>query len=323
MTAKFLALVEELFGPTGRWQVAVAACLITAAASLWFTLGPAGGERVRLKSAQQLDDYYVEQGYTMQALRAGNAKVPRVFITTVPDNWAKDLDIPRKKSLFFRTLLPLVLQVNADIRADRVRLTGLRKRIAAGEAPDHKDHAWLLELAERYAVVDADEVNAKTLLTSAQLAHLDTRVDIVPPSLALSQSAIESAWALSRFAVEGNALFGQWRYGKGLKPEDQRTELGDYRIATFKTPIASVRGYMKNLNTNPAYRPFRTQRKMAQKLGRVPQGEALAAGVLSYSERGAAYIEEVRRLIRSNGLGGTDTASLKDMEPIELRAGLF
>lgn len=323
MTSRFAAIRNHLQALNGGWRYAAMLCLLAAAGVFWFTLGPAGGTAIRLKSPEQLHDYYVNQGYTMQALRAGNAEVPRVFITSVPDDWAKELDIARKKSLFFRTLLPLVLQVNRDIRADRARLNDLRKRIAAGEMPEAPDRKWLWKLAERYKVIDADALEAKTPLTAAQLASLSARVDVVPPSLALSQGAIESAWALSRFAVEGNALFGQWHYGKGLKPEEQRTDLGDYRIASFKTPIASVRGYARNLNTNPAYRPFRLLRAAARKAGQVPQGTALAAGLTSYSERGEAYIEEVRSLIRSNGLSGADTSSLKDMEPIELRAGLF
>ncbi|MBT5944672.1 MAG: glucosaminidase [Rhodospirillaceae bacterium] len=292
-------------------------------AVLWFAVGPAGGSTVRIKSPAQLHTYFTDQGYTMQALQAGNARVPPVFITSVPDDWADGLDVKQKKSLFFRTLLPLVLQVNREILADRARLAGLRKRLTGGETLPAADRKWLFNLAANYGVIDREKTDAKTPLSRAQIATLYARVDVVPPSLALAQGAIESAYALSRFAVEGNALFGQWRYGKGLKPEDQREALGDYRIASFKTPFDSVHGYAQNLNSNPAYQAFRQLRSNARKAGATPRGLTLVKGLISYSERREAYIDEVRALINFNKLAATDTALLTDAEPIELRAGLF
>ena len=292
-------------------------------AVVWFVIGSAGGSTVRVKSTAQLHSYFLDRGYTMQALRAGNARVPPVFITSVPDEWAKDLDVEQKKSVFFRTLLPLVLQVNQDIRVDRMRLTELRERLAGGASPETRDQEWLFNLAASYGVVDRDETDAHTPLSAAQLETLNDRVDIVPPSLALAQGAIESAYALSRFAVEGNALFGQWRYGKGLKPEEQREALGDYRIASFKTPFDSVRSYAQNLNSNPAYKVFRQLRSDARKGGNLPRGLTLVQGLISYSERGGAYVDEVRALIKFNRLAPTDTARLVDAPPIELRADLF
>lgn len=303
------------------WWAGIAFVVLVACVVAWYTVGPASGTAIRLKSADQLHSYFVAHGYTMKALRTGQARVPPVFITSIPDDWAEGLDVERKKSLFFRTLLPLVLQVNREIRADRMRLTSLRKQKAGTLTSG--DRQWLFDLAAHYGVVDRKTANPDTPLTTAQLATLGARVDVIPPSLALAQGAIESAYALSRFAVEGNALFGQWRYGKGLKPEEQRKALGDYRIARFKTPFDSVHGYAQNLNSNPAYRTFRRLRAEARKTGQTPRGLNLAQGLVAYSERREAYVDEVRALIRFNKLAPTDTARLTDAKPIELRAGLF
>ncbi len=301
----------------------IAAAVLFAGVILWFALGPAGSPSISIKSPAQLETYYTDQGYTMQALRAGNAQVPPVFITSVPDDWAKDLDVGQKKSMFFRTLLPLVLQVNKDIRADASRLAELQERRRAEESLPRSDLTWLFDLADDYGVLDREKVDANLPLSAEQLATLKARVDVIPPSLALAQGAIESAYALSRFAVEGNALFGQWRYGKGLKPEQQREALGDYRIASFETPLDSVRSYARNLNSNPAYKAFRQLRTDARDAGTTPRGPTLVQGLIAYSERRQAYVDEVRALIEFNMLAQTDTARLTDAEPIELRAGLF
>jgi Bax protein len=319
----FTGIGNRLPAITGRRGVVIALLLLIIAAVLWFVVGPAGGSTVRINSPAQLHSYLVDHGYTMQALRAGNARVPPVFITSVPDAWAEDLDVAQKKSLFFRTLLPLVLQANKDILADRSRLAGLREHLAGGMSLTARDHQWLFDLAARYGVVDRDKTDAQTPLSPAQLESLIVRVDVVPPALALAQGAIESAYALSRFAVEGNALFGQWRYGKGLKPAEQREALGDYRIASFKTPFDSVRSYAQNLNSNPAYKVFRQLRANARKAGKTPRSLALLQGLVPYSERGEAYVDDVRALINFNKLAPTDMARLADTPPIELRAGLF
>jgi len=313
------------FAKRRNFIIALAALL--SAAAVWFgaglTGGPVGSSMVRVESPAQLHSYFIGQGYTLQALRAGHARVPPVFITSVPDDWEKDLDVARKKSLFFRTLLPLVLQVNHDIRVNANRLSGLQNHLLSSGSVPVADRKWLFDLAANYGVVDREKADAGKSLSMAQVATLMARVDIVPPSLALAQGAIESAYAQSRFAVEGNALFGQWRFGKGLKPKDQRKALGDYRIATFKTPFDSVRSYAQNLNTNPAYKIFRQLRSDARKAGETPRGLTLVQGLVSYSERGEAYVDEVRALIDFNELAPTDTALLKGTPPIELRAGLF
>jgi Bax protein len=189
-------------------------------------------------------------------------------------------------------------------------LTGNRK---AGKAWTADQSRWLEALAARYGL-DGKIGDASTL------DELAARVDVIPASLVLAQAAMESGWATSRFAAEGSALFGQWTYGgEGIKPKEQRTATkGDYRIAAFDSPRDSIRAYLLNLNTHAAYAELRDERRKLRKAGGKMTGSALAAGLLHYSERGQAYVDELRSVIRVNHLQLADAATLRKMRPVLL-----
>jgi Bax protein len=159
---------------------------------------------------------------------------------------------------------------------------------------------WLDETAERYGSKSADP------------ADLLTHVDIVPPSLAIAQAAEESGWGTSRFAREGNALFGQRAYKahrKGIVPVE-RPEGTSFRVRAFDHLIDGVKSYMHNLNSHPAYRDFREARaKMRAEEGNI-DGYDLAGALLRYSERGVAYVKTIRVIMRSNTLRAFDGARL-------------
>lgn len=276
--------------------------------------------RVRVSSAEALSSYFQEIDYGPQALRSGQAKIPRLIISDIPTGWAEGLTVDRKKSLFFRSLLPMVLLANEEIRVDRSKLSELRKKLSRNTPNTKAERAWFAEISQRYRVTKASD-DVSVPVTKEAIDALLLRVDVVPPSLALAQGAVESAYATSRFAVEGNALFGQWRFGDGLVPGEQRTQLGDYRIADFKTPLGSVRAYMRNLNSNRAYSAFRNQRAQMRTVQEPPRGAPLAAGLLSYSEKGEAYVSLIRSLIARNGLSETDGAKLRDMPTVRITTG--
>ena len=150
-------------------------------------------------------------------------------------------------------------------------------------------------------------------LDSQGIDRLLTRVDIVPPSLAMGQCVEESGWGTSRFAAEGNALFGQWTWSEdGIKPETQRATLGDHRIAAFETPLLAVMAYMHNLNTHPAYEELRARRAEIRKNGERLSGRELARTLSQYSERGEAYIETLHSIMDVNRLDPADDAYLSD-----------
>lgn len=199
--------------------------------------------------------------------------------------------------------------VNEETLHERKRLQDIAAALAESQALSSDDRKWLRKLATRYGVpIKLHEEN----LNPDSPAPLLRRVDIVRPSLALAKAAIESAYGSSRFVVEGNALFGQWHLGKGLVPEKKRSELGNYRVASFESPRDSIRAYMSNLNTNAAYFSFRYLRAAARRDIEKLRVALLADGLLAYSEKGPAYVKLFRSLMAQNSLSATNIAKLKN-----------
>lgn len=269
-------------------------------------------ETREIRSYVDLDELFVELNYTPEAWMAGIREVPRLYISEIPERWSKhtvkEIDVLTKKRLFFRTLGPLVLRSNELILKDRAQLTGF----SAGTMTDGQ-RSWLSELAKNYRVDENAYDGPEAVLEELQL-----RVDIVPVSLALSQAAEESGWGTSRFAFSGNALFGQWTWGKGISPEQQRSGKGDYKIAAFETPLDSVRAHAQNLNTHNAYADFRRRRAELRRAGGRISGRSLAETLSRYSERGEGYVESLHAIMRVNKLDEADDAFLSDMTPVIL-----
>jgi uncharacterized FlgJ-related protein len=259
--------------------------------------------------------------------RGKQLDVPRIIFTGINPRWrttSQSLPVPQKKEIFYRAMLPLILHANSMVLDRRERLLGLKEAFEAGDeiAPDD------LELLRSGAVLlrAADEDSAAQLGPedegfAAVLDEMLYKLDVIPAGLALGQAAYESGYGTSRFAVEGNALFGQWTYGgKGLVPEQQRKSLGDHRIAAFDWPFDSVRGYFINLMSHPAYEDFRRLRAEARAAGRPLDSMELADGLIRYSERGQEYVDTLKGMIRVNGLDIADDAVFRD-EPMRFAVG--
>jgi uncharacterized FlgJ-related protein len=276
-------------------------------------------QKVEFVALADLAPLKSELNYTEETWSSGQQDVPRLVLQQVPVRFAEvtvhEVPVEHKKRLFFQMVLPLVLIANEEMEFEREAFLGLKARIGDARIPGAGDLMELRRFAAKYDVpMDGDVVPVEQVLQT-----LERRIDIVPPSLALAQAAIESAWGTSRFALEGNALFGQWTFGpKGMVPEEQRVEKGDYRVAAFRTPLHSVRSYLRNLNTHPAYREFRKHRASARSEGKPLSGKALSATLTRYSERGAAYVKEIRHLIAVNGLSALDRSKLADGTVYEL-----
>lgn len=275
-------------------------------------------ERFEYASYKDVERLFEELGYTPQRWQAGVREVPKVYFTTVPERWrdttSKQVTVQTKKRLFFRALAPIALYSNKLILQERSRVEELVSSHRAGQPWAEPDAEWLAELAVRYKIIDS----AEQVLEADALTELLSRIDIVPISLTLSQAAEESGWGTSRFAAEGNALFGQWTWGdKVIKPKQQRAGKGDYGIAAFDTTLDSVRAYMRNLNTHRAYEELRAKRAELRQQHEPISGRVLAGTLTSYSERGAAYVKTLYTIMNANHLDPADDAYL-DEGPVYL-----
>lgn len=262
--------------------------------------GPPPGRHVPGLSVAEARALWDDHGYRLQRVTTGGAGVPRLYLEAVPNDLRALRDAQVRKNVFLRTVLPLVLRVNEEIAADRARLRDLAGRLAEGGAASAEEAAWLADLAAYYKLETPD------------VPLLLKRVDVVPPSLALAQAAAESGWGTSRFAREGNALFGQWTTNpdvRGLVPLDRAGE-ATHRVRAFDTLLEAVRAYARNLNTHRAYAGFRCERHKQRTKGLSPDGYRLAGTLLAYSERGPDYVETLRLIMRVNDLTALDDARL-------------
>ncbi|MGI9309450.1 MAG: glucosaminidase domain-containing protein [Gammaproteobacteria bacterium] len=269
----------------------------------------AAEQHFEFTSYKDVEKLFAELNYTPEAWRAGIRAVPRLYLQEISSRWrdkyTDEISIPTKKRLFFRALAPLALRSNELILADRDRLYSLNESFESFEALSARDQIWLEEIANRYRVLPDDS----NIPDRTSLEMLKLRVDIVPLSIALSQSAEESGWGTSRFAAEGNALFGQWSWGKGIKPKQQRTsEHGDYRIASFSTPLDSVVAYTHNLNTGNAYQRLRARRAELRANNQPIRGMDIVDTLDKYSERGTDYVDTLKSIIQFNDLDDADDA---------------
>lgn len=283
---------------------ALAAATVSAAGPL------AAQQRVVVGSPEELLTLFEKHDYTPESWQSGVREIPRLYIMQIGPNWkvnSGNMEVINKKRIFFRVLAPLVLHANELLLEDRARLLAM---VEAGPASD-ADRQWLADLAAAYKIDDTS--------TPAALAELAGRVDAVPVSLVLAQGAEESGWGTSRFAAEGNALFGQWTWGgEGIKPKAQRKGLGDYAIAAFDTPLGSIQAYMRNINTHASYEALRERRAAIRAAGKPLSGWDLAETLTGYSERGADYVKSLHAIMRVNKLQATDEATLTDAERVEI-----
>ncbi len=263
-------------------------------------------------------EYLESRNYWNEKGHHEEQDAPRIILVASSKHWkhrSKDVPVEVKKEIFYRTITPMVLYANELIFADRKKLEKINEKLIKGNTLQTNDKSYLQSKAEEYGVEVTDGIKMI-------LPILLERVDIIPPSLALGQTAYESGYGTSRFAVEGNALFGQWTYsGKGMKPKEHRASKGNYSVAAYKWPFDSVRSYMNNLNTHNAYQDLRDKRVELRRQGKDISGLALAETLDSYSEKGQEYVKTLKSIITANDLEVADTTNLRE-EPMTLIVGV-
>lgn len=235
-------------------------------------------------------------GFGFRFAAPSTTEVPRS--ASLPDFSAFE-EVQAKKSAFFAYMLPLIEARNTYISSQRQQLLAIAQRADTQLTP--KQIERLNDLSAAYKLADSNFTEEKLI------DELLIRIDIVPPSLALAQAAVESAWGTSRFAVKANNLFGQWCYEKGCGLIPQRRNTGaTHEVEKFNHVSDAISSYARNINTHDAYKDLRASRAKLRAQNAPIIGHTLAEGLLRYSERGEDYVLEVQSVIRVNKLAPHD-----------------
>ncbi len=235
---------------------------------------------------QKLKETLASHNYHFHNLVTGGKPVPRVHCLKIPADFKNLKCIYTKKSLFIQVLLPMVLQINEMISAERAKLLDIKVKMDEGNLLTAKENLWLQELSEKYK------------LRTPDVDELVSRVDSIPISQALGQAIIESGWGQSYAARVKNSVFGMTISDK-VKPYENLFE------STFS--------YIHNLNTNHAYREMRRKRRALRAEGKSLDGHILIGELRRYSEQGSVYIHKVRNAIRINDLAKLDDLELEPL----------
>lgn len=312
-----------------RWLVfaaGTAAVIAVLAIAAWLLRSPESGPAIfedwalKLNTkpirVADLETAFSQQRYDFIQVRDSRTPVPRILVAEVPEDLGQVAEVRRRKALFLGSILPLVLAVNEQISVERAAVERVAAKRARGETVTSADAAEIERLARIYRLLDEDAALADA--TDPELIDdLLMRVAPLPVSMALAQAAEESAWGLSRFADEGNALFGQWVWNDptGITPLG-RAPGETHSIKAFRDLLECTLSYAHNLNTHAAYADFRRMRANMLATTGTLDGHALAATLNRYSGRGQAYVESLRGIIRANNLATLDTARFADRRPV-------
>ena len=265
-------------------------------------------------SAQNLLDSHIDNLYNVSSLQKNelinNFKidevrktkiVPKIEITQLPKDLKTVKSIKNRKDLFLKITLPLIVQENKKLLSINKQINSIKHRFSQ---ISRKEAVFISNLMEEYKEVSID--------------NLLIKIDEIPVSLALSQAVIESGWGTSRFAYEGNALFGQYVWGNttnGIVPNEREIN-AKYKIKSFNTLRESVASYMKNLNTNSHYNEFRINRFVLRSNKQPLSGSYLADYLFNYSIEND-YPSKIKKLIEINNFEDFENLSIESYQSLD------
>ena len=198
------------------------------------------------------------------------------------------LPVKEKKQRFVDLVLPAILIAKEEYKA---RLD------------------WVRSVSKKDNMTPVEEEKLKKLMKdfrATSLQDLEKRLVTHPTSIVLAQASIESGWGTSRFFVQANNIFGVWSFN----PDDPRIPTLSTRngkrmyLYKYNTLSESVDDYFKLLATRKPFEQFRNARLKTQ------DPFKLVEYLDKYSERGEAYVEDLKAQIRHNNFTKYDSYTL-------------
>ena len=255
-------------------------------------------------SASTIEQLFEDTKYNLKKVKETKLVNIGNSIDHLPKEMKKIESTKKRKNLFIQIVLPLIIEENTKIRLDRKKLFAILNKNNNSKT----EKEWLSKKFKQYGVKSND------------FSTLKIRMDEIPVSLAIAQAAKETGWGTSRFALKGNALFGQWTWsGEGLKPKNA-DEGKDHKVMKFHSLQLSVRAYLRNLNTHSTYKNLRKARTELRNQNKPLDSLILSQYLDKYAETGSQYIVVLQKIIHQNNLKDFDEAKLlpssKDLESL-------
>ena len=245
-------------------------------------------------SASTIEQLFKDTDYTLKKVKKTKLVNIGINLDHLPTEMKNIENTKKRKNLFIQIILPLIIEENLKIKLDRKKLFVILNK----NNNTKSDLEWIGKKFKQYGVSKND------------FPTLKTRMDEVTVSLAIAQAAKETGWGTSRFAQKGNALFGQWTWsGDGIKPAGAEID-STHKVASFKVLKASVKAYLRNLNTHPSYKQFRKERAIQRDNDEKLNSLELVKYLDKYAETGIEYTKILSKIIRQNSLTEFDDVKI-------------